>query len=137
MKKTPANFNKIKDFVLGKKYDLSVAFISSAAMRRAMKYKKLSAKKPRRLQSKVGVPTKASGKNDASNVLAFPLSKNSGEILLCPATARTQCKAYGMNERVFVAYLFIHGLLHLRGIPHGVTMERMEHKIAKRFGLRI
>lgn len=114
-------FPKIKDFVLGKHYDLSVALISPAAMRRAMKYKKLSAKKTPRI---------------ASNVLAFPLSKNSGEILICQETARTQCKSYGMKERIFVAYLFIHGLLHLQGHTHSVTMEREERRVMITFGLR-
>lgn len=114
-------FPQIKDAVLGKQYDLSVALISPAAMRRAMKYKKLSAKKTPRI---------------ASNVLAFSLSKNSGEILLCPATARTQCRSYGMNERVFIMYLFIHGLLHLQGCKHGATMEREERRVMKTFGLR-
>ncbi len=109
-------FPKVKDFVLGKRYDLSVAFLSTKEMRKvAKKYKH---------------------KYVASNVLAFPLSKHSGEILICPATARAQCKKYGMSERVFIAYLFIHGLLHLRGLRHGVTMEREERRVMQKFGLR-
>ena len=115
-------FVKIKDSVLGETYDLSVALISPAAMRRAMKYKKLSAKKK---------PTRST-----SNVLAFSLSKKSGEILICSATAREQCKAYCMSGRVFIAYLFIHGLLHLQGNTHGVTMEREERRVMETFGLR-
>ena len=109
-------FPKIKDAVLGRAYNLSLAFLSAAEMR--------------------AVTRKTKKKNKASNVLAFPLSKNSGEILICPATARMQCKAYGMSERVFVAYLFIHGLLHLQGLRHGVTMEREERRVMKTFGLR-
>ncbi len=106
----------MKDFVLGKKYDLSVAFLSPVKMRAVTrKYKK---------------------KNVASNVLAFPLSKNSGEILLCPATARAQCKKYHMSPETFLAYLFIHGLLHLRRLRHGATMEREEHRVMLRFGFR-
>ncbi len=106
----------IKDAVLGKRYDLSLAFVSTVEMRKITK--------------------KYKHKNVASNVLAFPLSKTSGEILICPATARTQCRSYGMSERVFIVYLFIHGLLHLQGLRHGVTMEREERRIMHTFGLR-
>jgi ssRNA-specific RNase YbeY (16S rRNA maturation enzyme) len=99
---------KIKLAILGKNYDLSVAFLSVAQMRRAMKYKKSRAKK-------------------TSNVLAFPLSKTSGEILICKAAAAPYTPAY----------LFIHGCLHLKGQRHGATMERNERRLLKRFGLRM
>ncbi len=105
MKTPPASFNKIKDFVLGKRYDLSVAFVSPAAMRRAMVYKTSPTKK-------------------TSNVLAFPLSKTSGEILICSAAA----KPYSAE------FLFIHGTLHLKGLKHSATMEREEDRLLKRFG---
>ena len=108
-------FSNIKDSVLGKRYDLSVAFLSREEMR--------------------AVTRKTKRQNKASNVLAFPLSKQSGEILICTATARAQCKAYGMSERTFVAFLFIHGLLHLRGLKHSVTMEGEERRIMKQFDL--
>lgn len=112
----PVQFEEIKQYVLGKRYDLSVAFLLPAEMRR--------------------VTRKTKKVNKASNVLAFPLSKTSGEILLCPDTARKQSSSYGMTPRVFLAYLFIHGCLHLRGLNHSVTMEREERRIMKRFGLR-
>jgi ssRNA-specific RNase YbeY (16S rRNA maturation enzyme) len=103
--RTPAAFSKIKEAVLGKKYDLSVAFVSPVAMRRAMKYKRVSEKK-------------------TSNVLSFPLSKTSGEILICKEAA----KPYS------VEFLFIHGLLHLKGFKHSATMDREEDRFLKRFG---
>ena len=105
--RVPAAFSKIKNAVLGKRYDLSVAFISPAAMRRAMKYKKMTTGK-------------------ISNVLAFPLSKNSGEILICKKRALP----------FTVAYLFIHALLHLKGHRHGGTMEREERRLLRQFGFR-
>lgn len=101
---TPASFSKIKDSILGKRYDLSVAFLSPAQMR------------------KVTLRTKK--KNKVSNVLSFPLSKTSGEILICKAAARP----------FSIEFLFIHGLLHLRGLKHGATMEREEDRLLKRFG---
>lgn len=106
----PGKFVRIKNSVLGKTYNLSVAFLSQKEMRRAMKhrYKKISGKK-------------------TSNVLAFPLSKKSGEILICKKAAAPYS----------TGYLFIHGCLHLKGYPHGATMERNERRILKKFGLRM
>lgn len=103
----PLRYKKIKEYILGKRYDLSFAYVSPAAMRRAMKYKK-------------------NRSSTTSNVLAFPLSKTSGEILIC----RQAAKPYSL------AYLFIHGCLHLKGFKHSATMEREECRVLKRFGLR-
>lgn len=105
----PAAVNKIKNAVLGKRYDLSLAFLSVKQMRRAMKfrYKRITGKK-------------------TSNVLSFPLSKTSGEILICKKAAAP----------FTVPHLFIHGALHLKGLAHGATMEREERRLLKRFGLR-
>jgi ssRNA-specific RNase YbeY (16S rRNA maturation enzyme) len=113
MSKIPSVFKKIKEEVLGSVYDLSVAFVSPTAMQRAMKYKKSA-----QGGSALGRKT--------SNVLAFALSKTSGEILLCKESA----------PPFSIAFLFIHGCLHLKGYVHGATMEREEHRILKKFGLR-
>lgn len=95
--------------MLGSRYDVSVVFVSDKEMRKAMRYryKKISGKK-------------------TSNVLSFPLSKTSGEILICPTAAGP----YSLG------YLFIHGCLHLKGINHGATMEREENRLLARFRLR-
>ncbi len=90
--------------MLGKRYDLSVAFLSAKEMRT--------------------VTRRTKRVDHVSNVLAFPLSKNSGEILLCKSAA----KPWG------IPYLFIHGLLHLKGYTHSVTMEREEAKLLRKFG---
>ena len=95
---------------MGDRYDLSVAIIQPAAMRRAMKYKKLTPNKPR---------------SYVSNVLSFPLSKNSGEILICKSAAKPYT----------VEYLFIHGCFHLKGHKHSATMENEERKVLARFSL--
>ena len=109
MQRIPAVFKKIQAEILGPNYDLSVVFLSDKEMHRAMRY---------RYERISGVKT--------SNVLSFPLSKESGEILICPSAAAPFTPAY----------LFIHGCLHLKGRAHGATMEREEHRIMKRFGLR-
>lgn len=100
-----ASFEKIKCSVLGKHYDLSVAFLSPKKMRAV---------------------TKRTKKRDkVSNVLAFSLSKTSGEILLCKEAAAP----FSLD------YLFIHACLHLKGLKHSATMEREEYRLLRKFGL--
>ena len=82
------------------------------------------------------VTKKAKGTDKASNVLAFPLSKTSGEVLICKATARKEAKDFGMTPDTFIAYLFIHGVLHLEGFDHSATMEHEERRVMRRFDLR-
>ena len=97
---------RIKNDVLGKQYGLSVAFLSAREMR--------------------ALTLRTKHKDKVSNVLAFPLSKNSGEVVLCRRAAAP----------FSVGFLFIHGVLHLQGMRHGATMEREEARILKKFGLR-
>lgn len=107
--RAPAAFPKIKEAILGARYDLSVAFLSPKQMREAMVYR---------------YGAKEAKTKPVSNVLSFPLSKTSGEILICKNAA----KPYS------VEFLFIHGLLHLKGRKHGATMDREEDRFLKRFG---
>ena len=67
------------------------------------------------------------------NVLSYALTTRSGEVVICLPEAARQCRRYGMDERNFVLYLFIHALLHLKGRPHGATMERQEKTLMKTF----
>jgi probable rRNA maturation factor len=67
-------------------------------------------------------------KSYVPNVLSFPTGHKSGEIIICLDVAREQAPEYGMPYPEFVAYLFIHGLLHLKGMPHGSTMEKAERQ---------
>ncbi len=110
-------FATLKDAVLGPRYDLSVALLSPREARRMSK--------------------KTKHRDVPSNVLAFPFSKYTGEILLCPATARAQARAYGATRDNFLAYLFIHGMLHLKGYAHNATMEHSERRLIKRFKIAI
>ncbi|MBP6868998.1 MAG: rRNA maturation RNase YbeY [Candidatus Pacebacteria bacterium] len=67
------------------------------------------------------------------NVLSYLSGKKSGEIIICLTEARRQAPEYGLTYPQFVAYLFIHGLLHLKGLPHGTRMERYEEKLMASF----
>jgi len=67
------------------------------------------------------------------NVLSYESGKNSGEIIICLSVAKKQAQLSGLSYPHFVVFLFIHGLLHLKGLPHGTTMERHEKTFLKRF----
>lgn len=110
-------FFEIKNFVLGENYDLSLAFITPKEARR--------------------VTHKHRGYDKASNVLSFPLSETSGEILICLATARREAREHSIAYTDFVAYLFIHGMLHLQGQDHSLAMTNTEHSILKEFNISL
>ena len=74
-------------------------------------------------------------KDYVPNVLSYETGSKAGEIIICPAVAKRQCASYGLSEKNFIGYLFIHGLLHLKGHPHGATMERHEQALLTRYGL--
>lgn len=93
------NFERIKNKVLGSDYELSLVFASDTLTRRL-----------NRTYRGIDKPT---------NILAFPLSKTSGEIFI----NRSRAKPFSIK------FLFIHGLLHLKGMKHGDTMEQAEKKL--------
>lgn len=114
-KLTSLPFVSIKESVLGKKYELSLVFIGKR------KSKDLN--------------LKFRSKNKPTNVLSFPFSKTSGEIFICPEIAKKECRDFDMSFKNFVIYLFIHGLLHLKGMDHSSKMYRAEKKFFNEFKL--
>ena len=74
-------------------------------------------------------------KDESTDILAFPLGKDSGEIIVCRSVAAKRAKAFGLSARDYLAYLVIHGCLHLRGLKHGRTMERLEDRWCRTFRL--
>ena len=72
-------------------------------------------------------------KDYVPNVLSYESGKKGGEIIICLQVAKREAKEYGMSYSQFVAYLFIHGLLHLKGYPHGTTMDKHERAHMARF----
>ena len=107
-------FTRLKTTVLSRNYELSLVFIDNRFSRR--------------------LNATYRGKNKPTNVLSFPLSKTSGEIFIDLVTAQKEAKKFDMSFEKFVEYLFIHGLLHLKGTKHGGTMERRERQLMKQFG---
>lgn len=100
---------KIKTKVFGASYDLSLVFVGDTTSRKLNKmYRK---------------------KDKPTNILSFPLSKDTGEIFINLTQAKKDAKSFGKRYNEFVVYLFIHGVLHLKGFSHGEKMEQEEEKI--------
>ncbi len=76
------------------------------------------------------------GKDSPTNVISFPFMDVAGEerllgdIIICPEVAKKQAKKQGNEFNDYVAFLIIHGFLHLLGYDHIKENERliMEHK---------
>ncbi len=108
-------FANMKDTALGKDYSLSLVFIGE--------------KKSQQLNNEYR------GKNKPTNILSFPLDKKSGEIFITMGVAKREAKSFDRKLDNFTAFLFIHGLTHLKGYDHGDTMERAEKKLRQKFGI--
>ena len=98
----------LKDRILGKKYNLSVAFVGDTTSRKTNKATR--------------------GKDYPTDILSFPLDELSGEILICPNMTRKKNKEFDMSYPQFLIFIFIHGCLHLKGLDHGDEMEKLEDK---------
>ena len=107
-------FSRIKNTVLGSNYDLSLVFIGDTESQK--------------------INIKSRGKSYIPNVLSFELDRDSGEIFINPLEARKQAPGFNRNYQNTIAFLFIHGLFHLKGMKHGSTMEKAEKRIRKQFG---
>jgi len=108
-------FLDMKNAALGKNYELSLVFIGERRSR--------------------NLNATYRNKHKSGNVLSFPLDKKTGEIFICLVRARREAKSFDRPYENFIAFLFIHGLLHLKGMDHGSTMEKAEEKIRAQFGV--
>jgi len=117
LKKNPhePKFDEIKNAILGKEYDLSLAFVSAAAIRKLNRTYR--------------------GFDKATDILSFPFSKKDGEIYICRSEMRKEAEKFGRTPDNFLYFLFIHGLVHLKGFDHSSTMERIEARFRKKFNV--
>ncbi len=106
-------FKKIKEAVLGNSGIVSLVFIGNTRSHTLNRTYR--------------------NKDKPTNVLAFPLEKNGGEIFINLHCVSKEAPLFKMNARAFIGYLFIHALLHLKGLDHGSTMEREEKRLRARF----
>lgn len=109
-------YEAIKRKVLGAKYQLSLAFVGT--------------KKAKDLNQTYRK------KSYSPNVLSFPLDDKNGEIVICPLVTAKEAKGFGLSPDGYIAFLFIHGLLHLKGLDHGDTMDKQEQKYLKFFNIK-
>lgn len=109
-------YEDMKDAILGKKYAVSLIFVGE---KRAQQLNKTH-------RSATYVP----------NVLSFPLDEQNGEIYITPRVAQKECKKFDLSPTAYIGFLFIHGLLHLKGLDHSDTMDKAEEKYMKRFNIK-
>ena len=106
-------FARMKDAVLGTSYELSLVFANRETSRELNRVHR--------------------DKDYATNILSFPLTKHSGEIVINLEKVRKDAKEFEKTYEDFLGFLFIHGLLHLKGMDHGPKMEAQEKKFCKIF----
>ena len=106
-------FARLKEAILGPGYSLSVALVTPKQSHKLNKQHR--------------------GKDKPTNVLSFVYEKNSGELVLDIATSKKDAVNFDMTPSKFLLFLVIHGMLHLKGMDHGSTMEREERKFLKKF----
>jgi len=107
-------FFRMKNEILGANYELSLVFIGDQRSRTLnLKYRK---------------------KDKPTNVLSFPLSDTEGEVCINIHQAKKDAPSFKKRYNAFIALLFIHGCLHLKGMEHSKEMEKEEFKLLQKFG---
>ena len=109
-------YQKIKETILGKRYQLSLSFIGADRAKRLNEAYR--------------------GKDYVPNVLSFPLDTHMGEIYICPKVANREAANFDLSPRGYIAFLFIHGCFHLKGLDHGATMEKQEQAMLRKFKIK-
>ena len=106
-------FKKMAEEVLGSEYELSLSIVDANTIQQLNKSYR--------------------NKDMPTDILSFPLNEKSGEIFLCLPEAEKECVKFNRTFDNFIAFLFIHGLMHLKGFDHSSTMESNEQKIRQVF----
>ncbi len=106
-------FLLLKNDILGKDFELSVTFVSPAKAKQInIKYRQ---------------------KDYIPNTLSFPYSDTSGEIFMQIETIYSQAMDFELSKKDFLLKIYIHSLLHLKGLDHGTKMENAEAKYIKNY----
>lgn len=108
-------FVEMKNKILGAKYELSISFVTK--------------KESQTLNNSYRQ------KDYPTNILSFELTKKSGELIIQPSIVKRDAKNFDMDYKNFLGFLLIHGMLHLKGMQHGSTMEAQEVRFKKIFGI--
>ena len=99
----------------GKDYDLSLVFIGNTLSRRL-----------NRTHRRIDKPT---------DILSFPLDKKFGEMFINIPYSKKKCRQFDRSFDNFIKFIFIHGLIHLKGMTHGSRMESEEKKLRNKFNV--
>ena len=106
-------FEEIKNYSIGQGYELSLVFVSHKTSRTInQRYRQ---------------------KDNPTNILSFPLTKTEGEILIDIKLVKKEARDLQEKDSSYLKYIFIHGLLHLKGLSHGSRMEVEERRIMDNF----
>lgn len=108
-------FAEIKDAALGENYDLSLVIVDKQRIHDLNKQYR--------------------SKDEPTDILSFPISESAGEIYINPELAAVEAQKFDRSYDNFIAFLFIHGCVHLKGFDHGSTMESIEAELRTRFGV--
>ncbi len=115
-KKPDIEVSTLRDRILDKTYKLSVVYVDDSYSKKLnLEYRK---------------------KDSPTNVLSFPLTDDTGEIFINLDIAKKEYKEFEMTYDGYIGFLLVHGLLHLKGLAHGSTMEKMEKEFIKEFNFR-
>lgn len=108
-------FEKVIEKILGKKKNVSLVFIDESKMMELNnKYRK---------------------KDYSTDILSFP-NMDGGEIFISMKDVKRKSSEYDILHTSYLYFLFIHGLLHLKGMTHGSKMDIQEKKFCKFFKLK-
>ncbi len=108
-------FVEMKNKILGSSYELSISFVTKK-------------------ESQI-LNNSYRNKDYPTNILSFELTKKSGELIIQSSIVKRDAKNFDMDYKNFLGFLLIHGMLHLKGMQHGSTMERQEVRFKKIFGI--
>ncbi|MEN9852123.1 MAG: hypothetical protein RI996_66 [Candidatus Parcubacteria bacterium] len=106
-------FVELAHTILGKKYELCIAFVNDAESRTLNNTHRQ--------------------KDYPTNVLSFPYTDTSGDIFINLKKVRSDAPLFEKSYDEFLLHILVHGLLHLKGYDHGEEMDRLEEKYIKKF----
>lgn len=106
-------YQDLKNDILGDEYALSLVFIGADRAR------------------KLNMETRS--KDYVPNVLSFPLAADIGEVYITPSQAKLEAIKFDLAPKAYIAYLYIHALLHLKGLDHGAKMDTLEEKYMRAY----
>ncbi len=69
------------------------------------------------------------------NTLSFSLDQSNGEIFINLKEARKQAKKRFESFEFYIALLFVHSCLHLKGMEHSDIMDKKMYTILKKAGI--